>query len=115
MIPRPTGPLFNPDSDVDIGVGGGGTVDKIVGTVFENPDEITRPLTGDSIDPAADSDLPLGAPRDPLNFDPGESGPVGGRDNSVVPRPPGGYSTVAGALIVAAAVVALGQLITVEL
>jgi hypothetical protein len=115
MLPMPTGPLFNPDSDVDIGVGGGGTVDKILGAAFENPDEITEPLAGDTIDPAADSDLPLGAPRDPLNFDSGESGPVGGRDDGVIPRPPGGYQTVAGALIVAAAVVAIGQVITVNL
>lgn len=114
-IPQPTGPILPATSDLDIGVGGGGTLDKFLGAVFENPDEITEPLAGDTIDPAADSDLPLGALRDPLNFDPGEPGPVGGRNNGVIPRPPGGYDTILSGLIAVVALVAVGQLFTVEL
>lgn len=105
--------------DDDIGTGAGGRTDRIIGTIFENPDEITVPLTGEEIDPDADSDLPLGAIRDPLNFDPGPPGPDGGRDDPVIPEPPGGYR---GLLSILVAVVSfgvfsyvVGQLFTIEL
>jgi len=105
--------------DDDIGTGEGGTTDRIIGAIFENPDEITVPLTGREIDPEADTDLPFGAPRDPLNFDPGPPGPEGGRDDPVIPRPPGGYR---GLLVILVGLVGagvfsyvFGQLVTVEL
>jgi hypothetical protein len=49
-----------------------GDVDVVVDTAFENPGELPFVDSEDSVD------LPLGAPRDPLNLDGGPPGPEGG-------------------------------------